>query len=116
MNKVSFNLKNEKYVGFTAVGHTGYAEHGKDIVCAAVSVLTQSTANALEYFIGLNNLQVEVKDGELKVSVAASLDENAQHDAQVLMHSLYLGLTNLEDTYPQHIKIGKQEVDSDAKN
>ena len=26
--------------GFTATGHTGYAEEGEDIVCAAVSAIT----------------------------------------------------------------------------
>ena len=32
-------------IGYRAQGHTGYAEAGQDIVCAAVSALTQSTLN-----------------------------------------------------------------------
>ena len=31
-------------------GHAGYDEYGKDIVCAAVSVLTVNMANSVEKF------------------------------------------------------------------
>ena len=34
-------------IGYRSQGHTGYAEAGQDIVCAAVSALTQSTLNGL---------------------------------------------------------------------
>ena len=39
------------YVGFSIKGHAGYAEHGQDIICAAVSVLAQNTVNSIEQFI-----------------------------------------------------------------
>ena len=44
--------KNEKHecVGFKALGHAGYSENGQDVVCAAVSVLTINTVNAIEIF------------------------------------------------------------------
>ena len=38
------------YVGFSIKGHAGYAEHGQDIICAAVSVLAQNTVNSIEQF------------------------------------------------------------------
>ena len=34
--------------GFDANGHAGYAEAGEDIVCAAVSALTEATLNGLQ--------------------------------------------------------------------
>ena len=44
--------KDEKHqcVGFKAHGHAGFSEEGQDIVCAAVSVLTINTLNAIEKF------------------------------------------------------------------
>ena len=39
-------------VGYRAEGHTGYAESGSDIVCAAVSALTQATLNGLKEVLG----------------------------------------------------------------
>ena len=43
-----FGRKDGALTGYRAVGHTGYAEAGQDIVCAAVSALTQSTLNGLK--------------------------------------------------------------------
>ena len=34
--------------GFLSAGHADWAEEGSDIVCAAVSALTQTCVNALE--------------------------------------------------------------------
>ena len=48
MTKVVFYL-NEKgdISGFEASGHAGYGVSGSDIVCAAISALTQATAGGL---------------------------------------------------------------------
>ena len=35
--------------GFTATGHTGYAEEGEGIVCAAVSAITRAAMMGLEH-------------------------------------------------------------------
>ena len=35
-------------LGYRANGHSGYAEAGADIVCAAISALTQTTLNGLK--------------------------------------------------------------------
>ena len=37
-----------EYFSFSVSGHAGYAEAGRDIVCAAVSMLVINTANALD--------------------------------------------------------------------
>ena len=36
--------------GFSLKGHAGYAEHGSDIVCSAVSMLTINTLNSISEF------------------------------------------------------------------
>ena len=35
-------------IGYSAIGHSGYAEAGADIVCAAISALTQTMLNGLK--------------------------------------------------------------------
>ena len=47
MTKIVFHKKGEDFVRIESEGHTGYANRGEDIVCAAVSALTQSTLNGL---------------------------------------------------------------------
>ena len=41
-----------RFTGFRAGGHSGYAEAGSDIVCAAVSILTCTCVNALKAYAG----------------------------------------------------------------
>ena len=36
MTTVQFRMEGGRITGFDAVGHSGYAEEGTDIVCAAV--------------------------------------------------------------------------------
>ena len=51
MTKVTiYKNQTEECVGFRMFGHAGYAEAGEDIVCAAISVLTINTMNAIEVF------------------------------------------------------------------
>lgn len=112
MNVTTFYSNKGQYIGFNSIGHSGYAQQGEDIVCAAISVLTQNTVNALEYFIGIKNLNCKLneKNGEIKLRLADALEQNAMHDAQVLLQALYLGLVNLQETYPNYIKILTEEV------
>ena len=107
-------VKQDSYVGFHTVGHAGEADialPGQDLVCAAVSVLTQNTANALEFFLGEACVSVVAKDGDLKVLLIDPLPAGGHHDAQVLLKTLNLGLKDLEDTYPQYLKLRTEEVD-----
>ena len=51
MIKVSIYKNDEgKMIGFRLSGHAGYAEHGQDIVCAAVSALVINAMNSIETF------------------------------------------------------------------
>ncbi len=48
MTRVEVFLTNKGYTGFTVSGHSGYAEEGSDIVCAAVSSVVSFAASLLE--------------------------------------------------------------------
>lgn len=55
MNEVTFIVGPDGlYTGFQSIGHTGYAEVGKDIACASVSVLLQAVAIGAEDVVGAN--------------------------------------------------------------
>ena len=78
----------------TVSGHSGYAESGRDIVCAAVSTLITTCANAMESAAGLVPL--------------VSQDEAAteqEHDAQVVFRTVLQGLRDVAQEYPKHLKI-----------
>ena len=46
---IHYNSKREP-IGVRLYGHSGYAEAGNDIVCAALSVLMINTVNSIEQF------------------------------------------------------------------
>ncbi len=96
MISVSITKTGDAYSGFTCSGHAGYAEEGLDIICAAVSALTINTVNSLEQLTddGLTAEQSE-DGGYMKVEVECPLST----EAKVLMQSLVLGLTMIEQTY-----------------
>ena len=93
--------------GLTAcriTGHSGQAEAGRDIVCAAVSILGCTCVNALESVCGLIPLITENEDGVLAFQLPEMTpEENAK--AQILMGALKQGLTDLADSYPQNVTL-----------
>ena len=49
MTNITINKLNSEYE-LIVEGHSGYAEHGKDIVCASISTLTFTWINQLREF------------------------------------------------------------------
>ena len=96
-------------IGFTAKGHTGYAEAGEDIVCAAVSALTQSAYLGLSE---LTNARVECSqsDGNLRVELLPETSDEDREKAQLILGSMLLGLRAIEENYSKYLKISKREV------
>ena len=98
--------------GLTAcriTGHSGQAEAGRDIVCAAVSILGCTCVNAMESVCGIIPLVTENEEGLLAFQLPEiTPEENAK--AQILMGALKQGLTDLADAYPQHVTLRIQSL------
>ncbi len=77
-------------------GHALFDDPGKDIVCAAVSVLAVNTVNALEQFTEDHFiLEQDAEEAEFVIE----LPDSPTHDARLLMDTLLLGLTAIEAEY-----------------
>ena len=98
-----------RYTGFEARGHSGYAEHGSDIVCAAVSVLGCTIVNSLESVCGVTPDIAENDEGILDFTLPHPLDEHRAHDAQVLMAALHQGIADIAQQYPRYVTLSIQE-------
>ena len=98
--------------GLTAcriTGHSGQAEAGRDIVCAAVSILGCTCVNAMESVCGIIPLVTENEEGLLAFQLPEiTPEENAK--AQILMGALKQGLTDLADAYPRNVKLTIQTL------
>jgi len=91
-------IKNEQgeNVGFRCIGHAGFARHGKDIVCAAVSALVLNTINSIEEFTEDKfSCAQEEKSGLIEFVIVSKVSK----EASLLMDSLFLGLKGIEHDY-----------------
>ena len=97
------------YSGFDMSGHAGYDDIGKDIVCAAVSVLVINTLNSIERFTDDETSCVSDEDTG---SIEFRFDGIPSHDATLLLDSMILGLEEIEDSndYEKYIDIIFKEV------
>ena len=93
-------------LGYRANGHSGYAEAGADIVCAAISALTQTTLNGLKNVLTAPVMFDQDDDGAF---IAAILTPEASEDqirqAQLLLVTLLEGLQAIQRGYPRNLRI-----------
>ena len=97
-------VKDGKYTGLKVSGHAEFEEEGKDIVCAAVSVLTMNLSNSLEQFCD-DKFTVDCSDGFFYLVL-----HDRSEKSGVLLDSCILGLIDIGEGYSEFIKINLQEV------
>lgn len=100
-----FTANGKTLTGFQISGHSGYAEEGQDIVCAAVSSAALMAANTITEIQRLR-ADIAVDDGFLKLNLSSG---DAQ-TASVTLEGLRLHLTALAKEHPQFIHVTISEV------
>lgn len=98
-----------QYTGYSAKGHSDYAEEGYDIVCAAVSVLGATCANSLESVCGVVPEILANESGHLHFRLPSPISSQAMHDAQILFGFLHQGLKDVAEEFPQDIQLSIQD-------
>ncbi|NMB45239.1 MAG: ribosomal-processing cysteine protease Prp [Firmicutes bacterium] len=88
--------------GFAAEGHSGFAPHGEDIVCAAVSVLLQTAVLGLEEVAAVAP-EVVVGDGRLDCHLSAEYTGNGSVDT--ILQTMLLGLRAIETEYGDYVSV-----------
>ena len=97
---VSRNARGQVY-GFTA------NNHGKDIVCAAVSALVINTVNSIEAFTE-ETMSVEIPEGDtgyIKLNLPDIEAGNDNREVDLLLSSMLLGLDHIRNQYPSQVSI-----------
>jgi len=88
--------------GFEADSHSGFAEKGKDIVCAAVSILTFTTINSIE---GLTDDHPEVTVDEEQCVIRCLFPEEPGEKSRLLLKSYEIGIKSITEEYDRHVKM-----------
>lgn len=91
----------ENGISFTVKGHSGSANAGEDIVCAAVSSAVYMAANTVTEILGLSP-EITERDGFLSLTLSDGAEAKA---AVPVIEGLCLHLAGLEEQYPDYIQV-----------
>ncbi len=93
--------------GFETLRVVGHAEYnpGNDIVCSAISALTQALVGTLQNIKGLEFNKKIIQDGNVTVELAPFVDEEMQRIVDTIFLTVLIGLKQIEKSYPQNIHI-----------
>ena len=94
----------DRITGFSVSGHSGYAEAGQDIVCAAVSAVVAMTEATINDVCGAKaKVRVKEEDARVTLTLPASCDE--EESVQAVLAGMLLYLCSLRDDYPDYIEV-----------
>ncbi len=107
INVTFFKDSSDQFIGFESVGHAGYDEYGKDIVCASVSVLVINAINSIEELTDDDYVcDVDEKSGSIKLHPNTELSK----ESKLLLKSLYLGILGVSEENKKYITLKVKEV------
>ena len=104
MTKCEFFTDDDRITGFSVSGHSGYAEKGSDIVCAAISAaVTMAEATINDVCGAKAKVRVKEDDARITLMLPASCDE--EETVQAVLSGLMLTLCSLREDYPDYIEV-----------
>lgn len=96
------------YTGFTCNGHAGFSVSGKDIVCAAISILVTTTVNSLE---ALAHQELALKEDETAGYIDCRFPDEINESSKLLIDSMILGLESIAEQYgKKYLRLKFKEV------
>ena len=95
--------------GFSARGHSNFGVRGTDIVCAAISTLSQTAILALARVAGVEPLWKK-KDGLLECRIPTDADPGSFPACQLVFQTILAGMENIACQYPEYVKVTDEEV------
>lgn len=101
-----FQDSEQNFTGFDCIGHAGYAEEN-DIVCAGVSALVINCINSIET---LTDAPFTCDSQEEAGRISFRFTGRSGADAQLLVSSLALGLSEIENSCDEFIDVIFEEV------
>ena len=97
-------MEDDRITGFSVSGHSGYAEAGSDIVCAAISaVVTMAEATINDVCGAKAKVRVKDEDARITLTLPSSCDE--EDTVQAVLSGLLVTLLSFKEQYPDYIEV-----------
>lgn len=115
MISISISINSKGLISaYTVEGHANYGKYGEDIVCAAVSVLAQTTLIALNKVCKIReeklDYTIEDKTGYLDLNLPKDLNSQQANKAETVLRTFEIGIQSIIETYPKYITLEYREV------
>ena len=110
MTTITFYSQGSRVTGFEVRGHSGYAEAGADIVCAAITSAVRLAEATVNDVLGLAaSVKVRESDASISLRLPGSLGQTAESTCQALLTGMMVYFAQLHDEYPEHIEVLEDE-------
>ena len=104
MITATFHLDGKRIVSFQVEGHSGLADEGEDVLCAAVTSAVRLTECAVNDVLGLEaSVKVKPEKALLSLKLPGGLGQTNESTCQTLMAALMVYFTQLQEEYPENI-------------
>ena len=97
-------MEADRITGFSVCGHSGYAEAGSDIVCAAVSAVVAMAEATINDVCGAK-AKVRVKDDDARITLTLPASCDEEDTVQAVLAGMMLTLMSLRDDYSDYIEV-----------
>ena len=104
MTRCEFFTEGDRITGFSISGHSGYAEAGSDIVCAAISAVVSMTEAVINDICGAK-AKVRVKDEQARITLTLPASCDEEESVQAVLSGMMLTLISLREDYPDYIEV-----------
>ena len=104
MTRCEFFTEDERITGFSVSGHSGYAEAGADIVCAAVSTAVTMAEATINDVLGAK-AKVRVKDEQARITLTLPVSCDEEETVQAVLAGMMITLCGMRDDYPDYIEV-----------
>ena len=114
MTTVTFHSADSRLDGFAVEGHSGYAEEGSDIVCAAISAAVGLTECTINEVMGLGAaVKAKEKSARVSLKLPPALNEESESLCQTVLTGLMVYLRALGEEYPDNLTVLLDDDDED---
>ena len=113
MTRIDFFNADGRITGFCCSGHSGYAEAGADIICAAVSTAVTFAADTITEVLG-ERAKVKVNEADARITLKLPAACEEEEAVQAVLTGMMLTLSHWRDDYPDYIEV--MEVQQNAEH
>ena len=104
MTRCEFFTEGDRITGFSISGHSGYAEAGSDIVCAAISAVVTMAEATINDVCGAK-AKVRVKDEQARITLTLPVSCDEEDTVQAVLAGMMITLAGMRDDYPDYIEV-----------